>query len=351
MIISTCGFGSTGSSAVSDYLLECSIIKVFDGFEFNLVHMEDGLEDLEYHIMNGTRSFSSIAAIERFKKSYLMFVHYWSANSGATKQSFIKILDEFLSSITQVSFVGDKPLVLMNSFERFLGVSIINQRLIRFLEKRGLMKQNCNYYPLSKVSISCRPSNFDQAAKKFVHDFLSVIGCVDDEYLVLDQAFTGNNPQKSFKFFDNPYAIVVDRDPRDQYIFAKKFLLSRGRYIPTDTVDNFITYYRCLRDNQPYKKENERVLRISFEEMVYNYDEAANKIDSFLGIKNNSRKTIFIPEISAANTNLIRKFPEFQSDISQIEQRLPEYLFPFENYKEISTDHEMFMGKSPLNKG
>ncbi len=350
MIVSTCGFGSTGSSAVSDYLLECSGLTIYDKFEFNLVHMDDGLEDLEYHLMNNTRSFSSIVAIERFKKAYLMHVHYWSVNSGKNEKLFIKVLDDFLASIIQVSFVGDKPLVLMNKLELYLGVSIINQRIIPFLEKHKILKKNYNYYPLSRVNVSCRPQNFNEAAKKMVSDFLSLLGCNSSECLVLDQAFTGNNPQKSFKYFDNPYAIVVDRDPRDQYIFAKKFLKSRGRYIPTNDVDDFIAYYRCLRDNQPYLCDDKRILRIQFEEMVYEYDAAADKIDKFLSIKNDRRKTVFVPEISAANTNLVLKFPEFKRDVQKIEKALPEYLFHFENYKQVSCNHEMFMGKSPLNK-
>ena len=115
-------------------------------------------------------------------------------------------------------------------------------------------------------------------------------------------------------------------------------------------VEKFIKYYRLLRDNRPFKEENNRILRIRFEEMVYDYDNATKKIDDFLGVTNNHRKTIFQPEMSAANTNLRKKYPDLESDICRIEQELPEYLFDFDSYKTIDNTGEMFFGKSLLNK-
>ena len=120
--------------------------------------------------------------------------------------------------------------------------------------------------------------------------------------------------------------------------------------MPTDNVQNFITYYRMLRDGQPYKEKHERVLKINFEELVYDYDNTACRINSFLHVVNNNPKTIFKPELSVANTNLIRKFPEFEEDVKVIERELAEYLFPFEQYDEIQGESTMFFGKSPLNK-
>lgn len=38
--------------------------------------------------------------------------------------------------------------------------------------------------------------------------------------ICLDQPFSGNNPENSFKFYNNPYAIIVDNDPRDLYLAA-----------------------------------------------------------------------------------------------------------------------------------
>lgn len=53
MIVGTCGFGSTGSSVVSDYLLEYENTMVLDRLDFTWVSKRlDGLIDLEYHVMH-----------------------------------------------------------------------------------------------------------------------------------------------------------------------------------------------------------------------------------------------------------------------------------------------------------
>ena len=68
MIIGTCGFGSTGSSAVSDYLREFDENSVLDKIEFDIMYCPDGLADLEYHIINPFSITSgSICSIDRFR--------------------------------------------------------------------------------------------------------------------------------------------------------------------------------------------------------------------------------------------------------------------------------------------
>ena len=121
--------------------------------------------------------------------------------------------------------------------------------------------------------------------------------------------------------------------------------------MPTDTVQNFITYYRVIRCEKQKKTQDPRCLYIQFEDMVYNYDQTTEKIDHFLNVTNYRRKTIFDPGLSIANTNLISKFPKYAKDISIIEKELPEYLFDFSKYPDMKNSGKMFSGKSPLNKG
>ncbi len=354
MIISTCGFGSTGSSAVSDYILECDDVQVFDNIEFTIASIPDGLSDLEYHLLKcHTRLSSSIYAIQRFRKLIASSSREWCFQTSITKKQINEITNNFLEEIIQLRFIGYSPAIdkKYNQFWRhYWGESIVLHRIIPALEKGKIIKKNFDFFPLEEVEVSINPLNFYKAAVNYTQNLLSAMGCDFSKKIVLDQAFSGDNPVSSFPFYKDPYAVVVDRDPRDLYIFAKKFLLSRGRFMPTDSVDNFITYYRMLRDNQPYKIKNIRVLVINFEDLVYDYDNTSSKINTFLGLRNNHRHTIFKPEISVANTNLIRKYPELKEDIKEIERRLPEYLFHFEKYKTIKDAGEMFFGKSPLNK-
>lgn len=354
MIVSTCSFGSSGSSAVSDYLAECDNTYVFDKLEFSIVTECDGIEDLEYHLMmRNSRQSGSINAIQRFNKKVNSHLKGWNRRSGISKEYVRQITNEYINSLTQVRYKSFSPRIdkpHSHFLQKYVGNSLIRQRIIYGLEKRKILTHNLDFYPLDYVNLSIKPKNFYDATKTYLKKLLTGMGCdFSKDIVVLDQAFSGNDPAKSFPFFDDVKAVVVDRDPRDMYIFAKKVLLSKGRFMPTDTVENYIAYYRALRDGQPYKENNPLILSLKFEDMVYNYEETVDRIDKFLGIQNSHRRTIFIPEMSAANTCLIRKFPEFADDVKKIEEELPEYLFDFEKYEMIESNNGMFFGKS-LNR-
>ena len=65
--------------------------------------------------------------------------------------------------------------------------------------------------------------------------------------------------------------------------------------------------------------------------------------------ENANRKKYFIPEMSAANTNLIRKYPEFAEDVEKIKAELSEYIFDFDQYDAIDSSNQSFFGRS-LNR-
>ena len=352
MIISTCGFGETGSSAVTDYLKECNGVQVLDNFEFTLVTEVDGLEDLAHFIMEKSgRQATSIYAIQRFEKVVKDHVKSWSVQTGISKEEIDKATQEFLDSITQLEYVGFSPRINRNDsgfIRHYIGDSLIRRRCIRTLEKKGILKKNVDFYPLDSVRVSIRPDGFYDKAREYVCRILSGMG-MDGEKIALDQAFTGPDPSKSFPFFNDPKAIVVDRDPRDVYLIAKKKALSIDRFMPSSDVESFITYYRLLRKDMPYLKDDPRIIRIRFEDMVYNYEETTALIDDFLSVQNERRKTIFKPEQSIANTNVAYRYPELADDVRKIEEALPEYLFPFEDYPDRNNTGEMFMDRATNN--
>jgi len=90
---------------------------------------------------------------------------------------------------------------------------------------------------------------------------------------------------KSFKFFENPIAIIVDRDPRDHYLFTKNFLQPRGllNLIPCDNVDDYIKYFRLVRQSPPDLRGRDDVIFFNFEELVYDYENTAKKVAEFIG--------------------------------------------------------------------
>lgn len=355
MIIGVCGFCSSGSSAVSDYLSEFDENQVLDMCEFTIPYLPDGLEDLKYHVVDSiTRDESGYIAIERFKR----FMHDNYAKGALAKLSNLsdtdidRITNDFINEITQLEWItttrSDK-LLHPGFFYRYFVLSILKQRIISRLNikfKRGLP-----LYPNHPVQVSINPSNFMDESKKFITRILKGMGADFSKNIILDQPFIGDDPAKSFCFFENPKAIVVDRDPRDIYLFGKTVLYKRGRLMPTDNVQDFVKYFKLIREDRPYKKENQNILNIRFEDLVYNYDVTTSKIRSFVGLPDNKRQfSIFDPAISMPNTQVFRKFPEYKQDIQYIERELKDYLFDFSSYPEPSVEGQMFFGKSPLNK-
>ena len=356
MVIGVCGFTSTGSSAVVDYLKEYDKFCVVDNMEFTLPYYPDGLEDLDYHLnISCSKYAGSVVAIERFRRH---MQNFWIDRTGSVqrKREISQATEEFLKAIVQVEWDG------YGTSDLQMGGSIYkNRTLEKKLYKLGknilvprlekISSKDLDGFLKHRMEFSMKPENFDEEAIRFVKRILGAYGADFSKPLVLNQPFAGNDPEKSFKFFEDPVAIIVDRDPRDNYLFAKKFLRKKGRQIPTESVQKFVSYYRNMRRGQPYSVNGERVLNIHFEDMVYRYEDTVHTINEFCGIKDEKRvRTIFVPEMSINNTQVFRRYPEYEEDVRYIEQELPEYLYPFEQFGDVTIKGKMFSGNSPLNK-
>lgn len=352
MIISTCSFGSTGSSVITDYLKEFDNIHVMDAVEMTWISAVDGILDLEYHLNNShNRTSDSIYAIERYKKMCEKKLPLFK-KCGVDPELFEKSVAEFLDAIVMTSWKWNKPTEEKQPFWRKMAIIFLRRTKLLFKWETKNRRQ-WEGFPYSDVYLSVKPKNFDIAAKKHIGDVMSAFGAKNNEILAFDQLFPGNNPQACFRFFDDPYGIVVDRDPRDIYVFGKTVLLkgTAGHIMPLNDVKDFVIYYRALRDNQPYKEKNDRVLFMRFEDLVYNYDEATKKVRDFLHLgESPNPKSVFDPAMSMANTQVWKRYPEYEEDIKYIEKELKEYLFDFEGYPEPDCNAKMFSGKSPKNK-
>ena len=352
--IGTCGFCGTGSSAVSDYLAEFDENQVLDRFEFTIPYLPDGLSDLEYHLMkHATRDDNSSIAIPRFRRFMKYHGKSFIQKYGVKEKAYNDLVEEFIDKLVQVRFRSVRrsyPLLNPSSFYSFWGWHIMREKVFPRMKKHGI--DATKYWPCQNVEVSVSPDGFEEASRNFIKSLLLMMGADFERNLVLDQPFSGNDPVSSFHFFDNPKAIVVDRDPRDNYLFTIFVLNKKSvNFMPVDTVQHFVQYYKALRNNQPYTKPNNNVLVLHFEDLVYNYENATKSIRDFVGLPDNPRPmSIFVPRMSMANTQLFKRYPEFANDIKYIENNLSDYIYDFSKYPEPDLTGKMFMGKSPLNK-
>ena len=163
MIIGACGFGSTGSSAVSDFLLEYGNVQVLDKVEFTWVSGVDGLIDLDFHVNHPhNRTTDSIIAIERYRKKFESSIRYYSKVGGMNPELFKQSLESFLNAITTVKWYwafGEHR----DLFDKYIGRRLLANRLYPKIERRT--GKLVNKYPLKEVSLSVMPKDFDEHDK------------------------------------------------------------------------------------------------------------------------------------------------------------------------------------------
>lgn len=353
--VGVCGYFSTGSSAVLDLLCEFSEVQVFDDFEFTIAVEPDGLMDLDFHLNSYRKYVNSFIAIRRFRMLMCSIFHSKTSVEyrKATKGKIKRLTDSYLSEITQVSWRG---LALASV------ISIPRKCIKKFIQMILLLMCRRKIYctPLANIHMwVCRknmqmssfPENFLYHTKKYINSILQEMGRDPQKITVLDQAFDAQDPVSSFKYYDNPKAIIVERDPRDLYLFAKYYLpyTGHGRLIPTDNVEDFIKYYKLSRKRPPSDVMNKDILRVNFESLVYDYEDTVLHISKFIGIKDHERKgSFFIPDMSRNNTQLFKKYLSNKQDIKAIESELFEHIFPFEKFADAEASGSMFSFRSPL---
>ena len=344
MLLGICGYGFTGSGAVVGLLEEYEEPQVYSKAEIQEAFKIDGLQDLEYHLVKQyCRHISGDAAVKRFKEA---------RGLGQTpilkktipKEEYLKISEEYLRNLIQGEWYGVDNIDYSTKYPlyNFL-VLVLKKTLFPWYEK--IFGHPFNHWPARKMYLCIEPDNFYEETKKYTDNLMKAMGADLSRDIVLDQVFEGNNPKNSFPFFRNAKAIVVDRDPRDVFLLARhgKRTSAEARFMPREDVNVFIEYYRRLRKSKV--EDDENVLNIQFEDLIYNYEFAVKKVEEFTGYSRHTQpRKFFDPKISIYNTQLFNN-PKYEDDlwmIKIIEDELKEFLYPFEKYEKLEVYKRAF---------
>mgnify|MGYP002522951990 CR=1 FL=1 len=346
MVIGACGYGATGSSIITDFMREFDDTQVFDDFEFTFCYRVDGIEDLEYHVMKDfSKSISGDAAVKRFLYA-ANYIKTPLIHKPCDAKTYMEIVHKYINSIVQVRFEGMESIDFCsgNVWRNILALGMKKKILPNTIEK--WLGKPSYVWPNRDLFVCVQPDNFYEASKQFIRDILNVMGADQNKTIVLDQPFSGNNPLKSMKYFDNPKAIIIDRDPRDLYLESKMRFLAECRFLPRDDIKKFCEYYKRIHTGRP-TESTDNILLLQFEDLMYHYDREINRIIKFAGLGKHVRKqAYFNPARSVNNTQIIRKYPQEQENIAYIEKELKDYLYPFEKYQDVDTSGEAFLGSA-----
>ena len=336
MIIGVCGFSWSGSGAVIDYLMEFQENQVYTP-EFIIAYHPDGIHDLDVNLNENCAKFlSSGVAIPRFR------IIANSLLSGPTNGASRQLTEKYLTSIVQAKWVGleqGQELLKNRWVYKSIGMRIRN-RIIKKLDPEFCWKYKP--YPLSEMEFSICPDNFLPITQEYVNRILAAIGLDTEKSIVLNQPFPGNNPVPYMKYFKNSKAIVVDRDPRDVFVFLKYVFPGHSYSVPLQDVNQFCAYFDNMHKNLKEKLDDPNVLYLKFENLVYHYESTTAQIREFLNLGNNDNpREYFIPEDSEANTQVFKRFGK-KEELRVIEERLSPYLYDFSKVIQTNKRDKLF---------
>lgn len=338
-IITCAGYHGTGSSLVTDLLKEFTNIKSFGEYEFRFLQDPNGVGDLEERILNNNSRLNSDRAIYDFrrfiKKISKRNLKFWKQNmyKKVFNNNFEKITVEYLNSLIELKWKGswmdslirDRDGLEFYKYKLKRLISIfykIIEKIFRISTEKSVIREEFVYsFPTEEEFLS--------KTRKYLDNLWKATN-KKEEILSFDQLVPVCNMNKYIRYFDDIKIIVVDRDPRDLYVLNKYFW--KDGVVPVDNVDIFIKHFRLTRKHQQFENEDEnKVLKIKFEDAIYNYDLTLSEIINFLGIneKHVNKFKYFNPKKSINNTQIYRNNFVNKKDIEKIEKELSEYCYKF----------------------
>ena len=339
MIITCASYYATGSSAVTDLFSEFANCSSAGEYEYRFIHDPDGLRDLEYNLIENNNRHNTSAAIKRFLK----YTKYISGNpvrkgySGRMGQGcFYRLSREFVDQITELQAHGwwhydqmqKGPLLKYTDKLISIGLTALQGKHARTTKRYSILDiTNVQSY-FSAID----RDTFYRLARDYVAKVVDALNRDHAEYVMIDQLLPPSNVDQYLNYFDdNIRVVVVERDPRDVYLYTK--IYAREKIIPYDDVKDFCQWYEITRRHRRTEVYNSRkVCFLHFEDLIYRYEETRDRLAAIVGmdLKDHIHPlTAFDPAVSIQNTNMKAKFPQYRNDVIYIEKTLAEYLYPF----------------------
>ena len=349
-IIVPTGYMGSGSSAITGLLAEIDGFNSDNGsFEYVFMHCPDGLFDLEDKLLLGNNVIRSDEAMYRFRcfmKELFDEKNFWPGMyKKRISNEFMTCVDKFLENITTANFEGLYWYFSQNPDCFSMQCIHYLRRLLKVISC-GKIKINP---PVKYNTITIAfpdEEEFYGEARNFLNSIFIKMG-IEKQNLILDQLLLPHNLHRIDKYFnDNLKVIVVDRDPRDVFVLNKYVWHPKGDAVPYPLdVYKFIDYYSKMRKCEKEITDN-RILRIHFEDLVYNYDDICNKIYDFLGISTTAhinKRLYFNPDVSIKNTQLYNINEDAYRECMIIEKELEAYIYNFNSEKTtITSVRELF---------
>lgn len=323
------GYSFTGKGAYNNLFAE------FEGyhthpydFEFDIIRTQNGILDLYISLVEEWSPVRSSEAIRSFKKVIQSYGgnktlldrlttngrHYDSVFT-----SFSEISEDYINSLIDSSWKGQWPY----AFEKIQKYQILIYKILFNLGYKKIFENDVYLAaPTDK--------EFMDKTKKYLNSILSSNMSLNKSTIVMNNVFEPFNPLKSMQFFDNVKSIVIDRDPRDIYLAAWNYTNQDGskgwKATLGSNVESFVQRFKLYR-NKIKNDENSNILRITFEDLVFQYEQTLDIILNFIEEDKSihiNKKKYFDPEISKKGVGMWKNTSK-KMEVDYIYQHLKEY--------------------------
>lgn len=344
-IIVPTGYMGSGSSAVTNILSEIEGLKEGNGdYEYVLLHCPDGIFDLEDKLLRGNNALRSDEALYRFEqciKTLYESKGYWiSMYKDKVSPAFLEYSEKYIGELVTTSsdkvywYFQQNPDTLSMKWKYFLYKCIS-----KFTSGKANVQIPLKYHNV-RIALPSE-EKFYGSTRKYLNRFYEDLG-YKSHSIVLDQFLLPHNLYRIDHYFDEDLrVIVVDRDPRDVFVLNKYKWYPDKVALPYPLdADDFAKMYAKMRESERII-DDIRVLRIHFEDLVFQYEDSLKKIYQFLEIdekKHSDKMKFFNPDISIKNTQLFNVSEEIQEECKILEEKLKEYLYSFPGTNKKNTD-------------
>lgn len=325
--IACVGYHATGAGVIDDLFREFD--NVTQGqyeVECRVLQDPDGVADLEYNLVENPHRLNSGFAVKRFQ-------NYVKRTGRTYRKIFGKkweeLSEDYVRSIVKIDYKGywHGDIWLLNPILRYY--HLFRRACSKFAPKKLKKPSYYNYFPHLRTYHACMEEEaFLECTRDYMDSLCAAMNPEGKEFVLLDQLYAPGNLGRYSRYMRDTKAVVVDRDPRDVYIFQQ---LIKEHTLPTD-VREFCQVYRDTRVRTSEAPAGS-CLYLTFEDLIFHYDESVKKVMDFVGISGEHhvhKRTRFNPDISIKNTKLWQKHPEYLEAAKIIEQELAEFLYPFE---------------------
>lgn len=333
-IIVPTGYMGSGSSAITDLVSEFGDCQnEHKSYEFVFLHCPNGLFDLEDKLLRGNNAIRSDEAIRSFELQMNKLYDkkfWWVGNyKNIIGSDFKNLMENYINNIQQFNYPGYWYMHEEVNTKMFFKLLIRKPFKILSLNKLKF-KKVLKYNDGMRISF-IKDKDFYKYSHDYIYDVAKRLSR-GKKNVILDQFLLPFNLFRVDNYFDDKLrVIVVERDPRDVYVINKYIWPKRGITVPMPTeAEEFCEFYRKMRESEK-ECTSSKVLRVRFEDLIYNYDVELARIMKFLGFTSRdhvNKKGRFNPDISIKNTQLFRK-EEYREEIEIIERKLKKYLYNF----------------------